>query len=748
MLDVARQYLAAGLNVVALHTRGKLPAVPNLKDFFARFATDEELAQWFGNCGDTKNMGIITGSISRLVVLDLDSSEAVARFESVIQQMSINPTCSLRDTMLVKTGNGMHVYFRYVPAEYDKPPSGHKLWGSTSTKHAEIMLKGEGGYVVGPGSVHPSGAIYESNGKVPRLISKRELTQLVELLKGCNTDAPQKIQDETAGPDPQRASKRHATLEERRAKMIEILRPWYVEGSRNDLAFALSGTMYRFDISLEDGEYYLKGLAEATDDPELGGRLDVLHRTYGLPPEKVAGVSKLRDVFTAVAGPYAAKGLVQGILEALGKELSDRELLILEATDYVEGLHTFHTIQEREEICVYESGVDRTGAKWKIKRLLQARYKGRINRAIVEEVLDNVRRDTYIPESAFDKDLDLINMPNGLYRISTGRLEPHRADYPSLIQTPLPYIDGAKSPLFEKFLGDVLYKEEIGPMLDAMAYSFYRKHLKDVINVLIGKGSNGKTVLIDVLTALHGGDHVGHRSLKDLMENRFAKADLEGKNLNITTETARWSNADTAALKEITTNNRQAVERKGVQAYDAVLWAKMWTSMNAFHDFNDDSDGMIRRLNLFDFPNQFEGDKEDPHLTEKLTTPEELAGIFNLLMPRLKRIIEMGSFEMAKRTIAERREQVSLALDPVGAFVEDMLDEEALPTDMIEKKELYSVFERWCLEKKVPMLSVETFGRAMKGNGYLEKRISGSANKRKRFWVGIRLLGRNSTLTA
>jgi phage/plasmid-associated DNA primase len=51
-----------------------------------------------------------------------------------------------------------------------------------------------------------------------------------------------------------------------------------------------------------------------------------------------------------------------------------------------------------------------------------------------------------------------------------------------------------------------------------------------------------------------------------------------------------------------------------------------------FQDFNDDSDGMIRRLNLFAFPNHFKGDREDPHLTEKLTRPEELARIFKLLV--------------------------------------------------------------------------------------------------------------------
>jgi phage/plasmid-associated DNA primase len=161
----------------------------------------------------------------------------------------------------------------------------------------------------------------------------------------------------------------------------------------------------------------------------------------------------------------------------------------------------------------------------------------------------------------------------------------------------------------------------------------------------------------------------------------------------------------------------------------------MWSSMNVFQDFYDDSDGMIRRLNLFDFPNQFEGEKEDPHLADKLTRPDELAGLFNMLMPRLKRIIETGSLQMAKKTIAERRDQVRLARDPVDAFIEDMFQEGATASDMTEKKEVYSTFERWCKEKKVPTISEEAFGRAMKAKGYQDKRLAG-----KRYWQGVLLL--------
>jgi hypothetical protein len=56
------------------------------------------------------------------------------------------------DTLQVKTGRGVHHYF-YNPA--DAVPNSASLLGD------KIDVRGEGGYVLAPPSVHPSGAIYQ-----------------------------------------------------------------------------------------------------------------------------------------------------------------------------------------------------------------------------------------------------------------------------------------------------------------------------------------------------------------------------------------------------------------------------------------------------------------------------------------------------------------------------------------------------------------------------------------------------------
>src|SRR5690606_2517527 len=211
-------------------------------------------------------------------------------------------------------------------------------------------------------------------------------------------------------------------------------------------------------------------------------------------------------------------------------------------------------------------------------------------------------------------------------------------------------------------------------------------------------------------------------------ENTFAKADLEGKNINITTETHDIDGEDVATHKELTSKKPQRIERKSVQAYDAILHAKLWTAANEFPHFSDNSDGMIRRLNVFEFPNQFEGDKADPALSSKLPTPDNLAGIFNLLAPRIKKIAETWTLTLARKTIADRREQVLLASDPVRIYSEEHLTQ---ASDYVLKSRVYEHFKTWCRQKKIHILSEEQFGKEMKRLGWKDARprIDGKPTK-------------------
>ncbi len=140
-LDYARWYVSKGFSIIPLKPRDKKPAIETWKIFQTHKPTDDNLKKWFGN-GSKNNIGIVTGAISGICVLDFDTPEAYELAKKI----------GLPDTPTVKTGKGYHYYFKYREGirnfqKRDDLPG--------------IDLRGDGGYVVAPPSIHPSGEKYE-----------------------------------------------------------------------------------------------------------------------------------------------------------------------------------------------------------------------------------------------------------------------------------------------------------------------------------------------------------------------------------------------------------------------------------------------------------------------------------------------------------------------------------------------------------------------------------------------------------
>jgi hypothetical protein len=91
------------------------------------------------------NVGIVTGSISNLVVLDVDGADG----EKTLSHYG-EP-----DTLSVITGKGRQFYFTHP---------GFKVHNFCKKKPG-LDLRGDGGYAVAPPSVHPSGKVYTWAGK-------------------------------------------------------------------------------------------------------------------------------------------------------------------------------------------------------------------------------------------------------------------------------------------------------------------------------------------------------------------------------------------------------------------------------------------------------------------------------------------------------------------------------------------------------------------------------------------------------
>lgn len=148
-------YQSLGLTVIPLKFGEKTPALESWKIYQTRKPTEEELDQWFS--GEPRNIGVVCGRVSKnLGVIDFDKAEIYYKFFDTKKIEA--------ETLVVKTARSIHVYlFSDRPFETFKIPD------------LSIDVKGEGGYVVAPPSIHPSGAQYT-------IISQaRKITQVIDL---------------------------------------------------------------------------------------------------------------------------------------------------------------------------------------------------------------------------------------------------------------------------------------------------------------------------------------------------------------------------------------------------------------------------------------------------------------------------------------------------------------------------------------------------------------------------------------
>lgn len=148
MIDIVRFYVSEGLNLIPVKFREKTPLVEWGK-YQNEKATEENIKKWFsGDIG--VNIAVVCGRISgNLVVVDFDDPKAYKKLFSGID----------RETLVVKTSRGLHVYFKT-----DCPVNSFKV---DIPSFGGIDVKGEGGYVLAPPSVHPSGKTYEFVSQIP-----------------------------------------------------------------------------------------------------------------------------------------------------------------------------------------------------------------------------------------------------------------------------------------------------------------------------------------------------------------------------------------------------------------------------------------------------------------------------------------------------------------------------------------------------------------------------------------------------
>ena len=386
--------------------------------------------------------------------------------------------------------------------------------------------------------------------------------------------------------------------------------------------------------------------------------------------------------------------------------------------------------------------------------------------AEIRNVINNAKKDVWEPkyerqykitlkrDSAFSGQLDCyrehLNLPDGMLDLNTFQIKEHDLEYYSTVRVDIPYKEDADCPRFKQFLEEVMEEDQerinilqewFGYCLTPDAGSCQR------IMLLHGKGANGKSVALEILSALVGEDNVSNITLSKI-EKRFGRANLIGKTVNISTENEmNGEKLKTEYIKAISSGDSIDIEIKHQDSFSYDPMVKLIFALNSLPNYVPDRTyALYRRLVIIPFNRTFSEEEADKQLAEKIIN-NELPGILQWALKGLKRLRENNYVLSHSQVVEDKLEKFKENQNPIYTFFKKEVEVDE--NSEVSRKELKESFYGWARRNNHSNLSSlssrkfwDRMGDVLAESGMklddIEKKING-----RRYLSGLKISENN-----
>ena len=333
----------------------------------------------------------------------------------------------------------------------------------------------------------------------------------------------------------------------------------------------------------------------------------------------------------------------------------------------------------------------------------------------------------------FDRDDMLINVANGYIDLTSRELYKHDINKMFSQITNTDYTEKMQPAVWLDFLNDIFAgdQEVIRYIQKALGYSLTGSTREQIMFILFGKGRNGKSIFVEVISEILG----------DYSNNMQAKSLMVKKNDNVNTDIARLSKArfvtssepnegfrfDEGLIKQLTGGDKVTARFLYAEEFEYTPKFKIWVSTNHKPIIRGTDDGIWRRLVLIPFDVQIPEEKVDKDLKYKLL--REAPAILNWMAEGAYMWMQEG-LEMPDKLKAASK-AYRTEMDVIEQFIED----ECKRVDDGKEKanELYELYKQWANENGNYKMSNKDFGIKMKEKFKYKKTNSGM------FYFGLKI---------
>lgn len=317
----------------------------------------------------------------------------------------------------------------------------------------------------------------------------------------------------------------------------------------------------------------------------------------------------------------------------------------------------------------------------------------------------------------------LINLKNGTFEITPSKQylrPPQRQDFLTY-QLPFEYNQQATAPTFQQYLNTVLPDIERQYILaEYLGYLFIKSSTLKLEKTLLlyGTGANGKSVFFEVVNALLGANNVSSYSLQSLTnENGYYRAMIANKIVNYASEIN--GKLETAIFKQLVSGEPVEARLPYGEPMTITNYAKLIFNCNELPKDVEQTNAYFRRFLIIPFDKTIPEQQQDKELSKKIID-SELSGVFNWVLQGLNRLLSQKKFTNSE-AVNNQLEQYKKRSDSVLMFLEDENFEQS-NTDSQQLKQLYALYNIYCLENGYHKASNKTFSDRLRNAGYLTER--------------------------
>lgn len=669
---------------------GKHPLTP--RGFQDATTNVNIIKAWWGNSPNA-NIGIATGEVSGIVVVDVDGPAGVASLAGK----------EMPDTLMASTGRGdggIHYYFQ---------------WPGFKVKNAVKLLPGidiraDGGYAILPGSRHKSGKFYEwQNDAEIAAFPQWTLDKLRENAKGPTPKAAPK--SVAKGGRNNYLTNHTGKLRRLRTMSIEQIRAAIHVANTEDLVEPLSEDVVDKIVDSVT-KYDSASLLLTAEKSDVGNA------------ERMASLYKDQAVFCADLSLWRVYDRRRGIwpddtgvrMKRLGQETARQTQIA--AANIPQG------VAGRDEWIDWARSME----------------SGRAQREMISAAEPLME---FPEDAAFNAHNLLLPVKNGVVDLATGGLLPHAPEYFFTMASPVKYDRAARSDILDRVLDHATggNEEFKGYLKMAAGYTLTGLTTEEALFVALGPAASGKSTITDAMSAAMG-EFAITTEVETFLSNRNAangsapKEDvlkLDGPRMALTAEPDSKRRFRNGFLKLATGGDTMSA--RGIHAKHSRQFKpnfKLWIAANEFPAIDANDTGAWRRIHRLPLDHVVPEAERDSSIKLFLTDPSGGGpAVLAWMVEGAQEYLKAGKLEMPaiiRNATADLRNEN----DPIREFLDDEcevgLGLRAGTTDLWER------FDRWQQRSDHAHITKRKLGELLEARSFTTERTNGA-----RFRVGLAL---------